>query len=178
MSLDDTFGPCLEAGRTIANQEFQYNPQSLQRLDEQTGPLLGKYLDTAIGGLKIPRLIHRANTILWLVDNNGDVWFAIEEVVDIDTGTYLYALALSQEKTNNHVKLGHPSLLMSTTDKRARIGGEIKYVPRHGCWVINNRSGRYGTRPHQTAAHLEAVAAKFKDYEIPLKVVFEEPVTS
>lgn len=176
MSLDEEFGPSTPAGRDIGPHERNYRPQSAQRLGADTAPILKSYLDTAERGLGIPRIVHRTNNVLWIVDGGGDLWFAVEEVVHRDTGELLYSLPRTRDlaRPEEHVKLGHPSLL-EAADKHARIGGEILWSPRYNAWVLSNQSGRYGERPWQTPAHLESVARKFNQYAIELRVLFREP---
>lgn len=140
-----------------------------------TASILRQYLDTAKAGLLLSVAIHRVHPILWLVDHAGDVWFAVEEVVSEESGELLYTMARGSHIPPGHVKLGHPSLLISTTNKSARIGGEIKYFPASQVWKISNRSGRYGTRPHQTEAHLKAVAERFSEHGIELAINFWTP---
>ncbi|MGR9289905.1 hypothetical protein ACU8OS_15755 [Rhizobium leguminosarum] len=173
--LDAIFGPCLPAGQPVKPQEFQLRPASVQRLDVDTASILRQYLDTAKAGLLLSVAIHRVHPILWLVDHAGDVWFAVEEVVSEESGELLYTMARGSHIPPGHVKLGHPSLLISTTNKSARIGGEIKYFPASQVWKISNRSGRYGTRPHQTEAHLKAVAERFSEHGIELAINFWTP---
>lgn len=178
MSLDEEFGPCAPAGGYGVNAiERNYRPQSLQQLTADTAPVLKSYLGTADLGLSVPRILHRTNNILWIVDRRGDLWFAVEEIVDAETGALLYTLPRTKAKLlrpDEHVKLGHPSLLQDL-DRHARIGGEILWSPRYNAWTLNNSSGRYGDRKGTTRAHLEAVARKLNHYGIELIVVFWEP---
>ncbi len=176
MSLDEEYGRCEAPGRDVNPHEHNYRPQSLQRLTEETAPILRSYLATAERGLAVPRILHRTTNLLWIVDGVGDLWFAIEEIVHQDSGEllYTYPRTRSLKPPPEHVKLGHPSLL-SAIDKHARIGGEIQWVPRYNRWVLVNQSGRYGDRPWQTKNHLDAVARKFNQFGIDFHVVFWSP---
>ncbi|TDK35211.1 hypothetical protein E2F50_13210 [Rhizobium deserti] len=165
--LDLKYGPCLEAGRPILAQEYHCRPASLQMLSNETAGEIKQYLATATNGLLIPGAIHRVHPILWLIDFVGHVWFAVEEVINEDSD-FIYTMGRGTELPKGHYKLGHPSLLMSTTDKRARIGGEIKFHAPTSTWRISNRSGRYGMRDHQVEAHLLAAAELFAQYQIHL----------
>ncbi|EUB97264.1 hypothetical protein PMI07_000840 [Rhizobium sp. CF080] len=175
--LDAMFGCCDPAGRTIEDPERHFSPQSLQRLDEDTAPLIRRYMELACDGLRLPGVLHRTHPMLWLIDKPGDVWTAIEEVIDAETGAYLYPLSRSQSSKPGHVRLGHPSLVIAR-NKHARIGGEIKYSAAANKWIISNRSGRYGTRPNQTQAHLAAAASRFMEFDIELTVSFWQPGNS
>lgn len=167
------YGPCREAGRAINPWEQKEPPISRQELCSDTAPIVEAYLRTAIAGLSVPRLLHRTTNLLWIVDDKGRLWFAVEEVVHRDTGVLLYTYPRTRalKIPDDHVKLGHPSLL-DDPEKRARIGGEIEWNHRYQQWVIINRSGRYGERPWQTLDHLVAVNRKFNEFGIDFRVVF------
>lgn len=176
MSLDEDFGPCRPAGgRGVAKHELQRTPHSLQQLDVSSAAWLKSYLAAARDGLRTPQIVHQANNLLWLVDDPGEIWFAIEEVVHVDTGKLLYTYHGNYDvrAPEQHVTLGHPALLRGA--ENARIGGEIKWSRHGNGWIITNKSGRYGTRQGQTKAHLEAVAGKFNAYGISLVPTFYDP---
>lgn len=162
MSLDVDFGPCQAARGNISPAEMQHSPESLQVLDQSSGAQLRAYMGT-VAGLSIPQIIHNYCVVLWLVDEEGTILFALEELIHAIDGT-LVAVRPRGDWGNipNTVKLGHPSLLQDP-QKRARIGGEIRFDRERNLWEINNYSGRYGTRAHQTLSHLQNVAQKFNE---------------
>ncbi|NKM55864.1 hypothetical protein GFL21_15235 [Rhizobium anhuiense] len=177
MSLDDLYGPMAEPGRETADVEKKYNPLSLDELSDSTAPLLKQYMDSAVQGLKMPQVIHDSHVILWLISEDEKILFALEEVIDGETGDFFATrsrndrLKIPADKT----RIGHPSLLPIGQDKRARIGGEIVYDPEGDCWVINNSSGRYGYRSHQTKLNLDAAAGLFAKHGINLDVEYIAP---
>ena len=178
MSLDDKFGPCLppDHDKTVSVAEQEFQPISLHEVDDAIGPLLYEYMDKAHAPLSITRTLHRSNNILWMIDCAGKLWVAIEEVVDLDSGEFVRShLRNASRPGAPNFKLGHPSLLPKGQSKKARIAGEIFWSPDHKDWVINNTSGRFGLRSHQTEDHLKEAAALFKFHGIDLIVKFEEP---
>ncbi|WP_454703349.1 hypothetical protein [Agrobacterium leguminum] len=172
MSLDNTFGLCIQPDRTINDQERLHCPESVATLNDKTGAALKEYL---LAALRMPQVAHSTSVILWVVDDKGEVRFALEELLNIKTGR-LAAVRPRGDWGNlpGTLKLGHPSLV-ERQNKFARIGGEIVYNIDEERWEINNFSGRYGTRPKTTKAHLEAVAGIFRNYNIYLHVDFEVP---
>ncbi|KQS95368.1 hypothetical protein [Rhizobium sp. Leaf386] len=174
MDLDATFGPCAGAGRPISAAEQKYAPDSLQKLTDETALVLKTYMDT-VTGLKMPGVVHSNSLVIWIVDDEGEICFAMEELFEEATGTLATVRPRGDwGKIDGTVKLGHPSLI-EDADKRARIGGELVYDRGKAHWEINNFSGRYGQRKWQTRAHLEAVAGKFNDWGISLHVTFGQP---
>lgn len=167
MSLDELYGPNAPAQGRISEAEKLYRPQSLQALDEESAAFLRGYMDS-VAGLRLPVIVHSHCVILWLVDQTGTVLFALEELVEEATGE-LVAVRPRGDWGNipGTIKLGHPSLL-DADDKNARIGGEISFNRTAGQWEITNRSGRYGTRSHQTPHHLQAATENFKLHGIEL----------
>ena len=167
MSLDELFGPNAPAQGRISNAEKLYRPKSLQALDEKSASFLKGYMES-VTGLLLPVVVHSHCVILWLVDQAGTILFALEELVEEQTGE-LVAVRPRGNWGNiaGTIKLGHPSLL-DAEDKHARIGGEISFNRTTSQWEITNRSGRYGTRSHQTLHHLQAATEKFKLYGIEL----------
>lgn len=174
MSLDQLYGPATEPGRPISDAERVFSPASLDKLCNETAQKLQSYLRLS-EGLKIPQVVHRSATVLWIVDTVGDIYFALEEMADRETGMSEYVRPRSDfTPATHHIKLGHPALLPPGSSKAARIGGEILWDQVEGeenPWVINRYSGRYGTRPHQERKHLEAVATKFKEFGLYFRVV-------
>lgn len=172
-TLDTRFGPACsptfnhEAERTCL-------PRSLQRLDAQSGPALRVLMELAHTGLAIASLTSSSLPILWAVDEDGVVWFAMEEVVSQSDSQFMYALPRAFALPDGHVKLGHPCLI---SGRKGRIAGELVYDPDFGDhgWVISNKSGRFGFGDDRVLAHLENVAAEFGVYGIELDVYYIPP---
>ncbi|TBY49360.1 hypothetical protein [Rhizobium leguminosarum] len=177
MSLDNLYGPMAEPASPPKDVEKQYNPISLQQLSETTAPLLRAYMESAEQGLKLPQVIHDTAVLLWLIPEDEHVLFAAEEVIDKATGVFWSIRARDDRLPvpDDKIRIGHPSLLTNGEDKRARIGGEIIYAADEGRWYINNASGRFGLREHQTRENLEAAAGLFTNFGIHLIVDFIPP---
>ena len=136
----------------------------------------------AIGNLLMAR-----STILWIVDLDGSIRFAIEEYVDGDDPTNIteewyqdipYHKNTGAERYRSLLpkssKLGHPSLVGGNA---ARIAGEIYFfsspTKENLEWRINASSGRYGVW-HKSAQrkveHLRNVQYKFLSHRIGLRI--------
>ncbi|WP_050999893.1 hypothetical protein [Sinorhizobium fredii] len=172
--LDKLYGPCLPPGKPINQHELDHLPRTLQRLDENSAPLLIDYLARQ-NGLFIPNAFPVTCHVLWVVDEPGEVWFSSEEIIQ-DDGELIGILPKKiSARPKEFIKLGHPSLL--TGNRFARLGGELVYDPVDGVdWCITNSSGRYGLREHQKAEHLEAVAGKFAQHGLHCWTHFEPPL--
>lgn len=166
--LDQLFGPAYPAGGLGINpHERSLHPVSRQKLDAESAAALKVYLDQVSTLLLInlfPVIFH----LLWIVDENGDLWFSVEEVTGDGGQTIGIFPKSTQARPLNYVKLGHPSLL-DGYDKLARIGGEIEFDPDDPGgsghkFCVTNESGRYGMRETDTPEHLAAVAGKFAEY--------------
>lgn len=165
--LDALYGPALPAGGNgIQLHEWTLSPRSRQTLDNASGEALAAYLEQ-VAVLYMNNLFPEIFHILWIVDEEGELWFSVEEVVDQSGATIGIFPKSVQARPLNLQKLGHPTLLGNPL-KRARIGGEIVFDPddpdgsgRKFC--LTNASGRYGLRPSQRRKHLEAVAGKFEE---------------
>lgn len=178
MSLTVQFGACSPAARPISDAERSFKPASLQKLDSSTAPSLKSYIDSA-SGLLATQVVGYYCAMLWVVDEQGDIHFALEELVDKATGdTVAVKPREDLGPMEGTIKLGHPALI-SDPSKNARIGGEIRYDRIAKQWEINNRSGRYGTRTQATPSHLEEAAKKFNAFcGIVLRPVFTKPRAS
>ena len=154
--------------------EQAWKPDSLQHLTKDAAEHLKAYMDTA-AGLKVPRVIHGNAVVLWIVDEDGEIHVAMEELFHEKAGVLATVRPRADwVKIANTVKLGHPSLVEGDV-KNARIGGEIVYDAGAARWEINNFSGRFGMRKWQEKRHLEAVAGKFNTWNIHLYVKFRKP---
>lgn len=173
--LDQLFGESLPAGKPILPHEEAKWPRSIVQLTAETAPHLLAYLDRE-HPMELPKLYPESCHVLWLIDRQGEIWFAAEELIDSE-GQFIGVMPRSLlAKPRTTTKLGHPSLLPDKSDLTARIGGELVYDPVDGKdWCITNASGRYGTRPGQTEDHLEAAARKFTEHGIHCWVYFITP---
>ena len=99
--------------------------------------------------------------ILWLVDADGRILFAWEELV----------VNGEPQQVPKHVrlplmagceKLGHPSLIDCG---QARIAGELFFdeTTSSPAWRLNNRSGRYGIHETRRPEHLANVSKALRE---------------
>lgn len=178
MDLDALFGPCLPFERAATDAELGVSSRSLEILSRETAQALKLHLENA-DSLPLAQVIHSTAPILWLIDEAGQIRFAMEEVIERDTGALSYILPRSGPPLRDtEVRLGHPALLdpvRAGEKKSARIGGEIFFdpTPRSDIsWVLTNNSGRFGKRPHIRREHLENANNAFKEYGISLREFF------
>ena len=119
--------------------------------------------------LKLIKEVFKEFPILWVLDCNGNIFFAVEEVVDSATKETKCPLPRKLKVPINHEKIGHPSLLDGV---KARIGGEILFDEANNQWYIFNKSGRYGKKDSTQNFHLENDARLFKKIRYFIKQVF------
>lgn len=162
----------------IKQWEQDNSPHSLVKLEVNSASDLMKLMEIATLSWKAGETILQSVNILWVVDEFGDIYFAIEELFfniddeyeDLNIPLPRYVNALSSQKID---KLGHPSLV-ARDDKHARIGGEIYLETRTGLpvWHISNKSGRYGFGSDRTEKHLNEAKRNFQSYGINLALDF------
>lgn len=175
--IDILYGPCRDAGDKASSAEKSYSPRSRTKLTAETAPLIREYLKTATDGFSVPRVLHQTTNLLWLVDAQGDIWIAVEEMINPHRGQYTVCLRTSRPE--GYEKLGHPALI-SGVKKEARLAGEIMWddlienVPSP--WVLMNNSGRYGGRADQREPILQ-VAKRFAEHDISLTPVLWDEAT-
>lgn len=160
--------------------EREMAPASLTELSDATAPIILKYMETAVEGLKIPQVAHDMLPILWVLDEEGRINLALEEVYEDAEQGRRFPLARGINVPSGFRKLGHPSLIHSE-EKVARIGGELLYDPdpEFGIegWVITNSSGRFGYGEHRVEKHLQNVVNVFAAYGITVDAYFIPPVS-
>ncbi|WP_158775601.1 hypothetical protein [Rhizobium sp. H4] len=176
MDLDERYGECLQFQRDASPVELSAMPRSLQVLTEETAPALKSLIDAA-SSQPLAEVVYATSPILWLVDEAGNIRFAMEEVLNRETGNLHFILPRNGPPLRPfEARLGHPSLLEpgNPETKVARIGGELFYAPIRGRspWVLSNNSGRYGKRPHIRREHLENVNEVFAGFGISLRTFF------
>lgn len=171
-TLDIAFGPAFRPN-DVSELEFTTRPLSLQKLNAETAASLEAYMSCA-AELRVPRVIHEVSPILWIVDEVGDLWFSLEEVINRADRRYVYPLRRGFALPREHAKLGHPSLIEGA---RARIGGELLFDEdaEGGPWVITNKSGRYGFGPDRTESHLRKVVEVFRRHNIRVGSIYINP---
>ncbi|MEY8119974.1 hypothetical protein AB9F26_17185 [Falsihalocynthiibacter sp. BN13B15] len=173
--LDDFFGDLLEAAGKVGEFERLMRPASLTELSDVSAGSLLKYMNAATDGLRIAQVAHEMLPILWVLDGQGRIHLALEEVYEDTVGGRKFPLARGIQVPTGYYKLGHPSLIECET-KKARIGGEILYDPdpEYGVdgWVITNSSGRFGYGSHRVEKHLQNVADAFSAYGITVDVYY------
>jgi len=178
--LDEFFGSPQEATRVDA-VELDTCPDSLVKLTEHTAPLLKRYMRAATDGLALAQVLHVLLPVLWLLNDEGEVFFALEEVCDVENQDRKFPLARNWKVPAGTHKLGHPSLIKGRR-KSARIAGEMLFDPdpsngKDG-WVITNGSGRFGFGRHRVESHLLNVAELLASYEINVDASYIPPLPS
>jgi hypothetical protein len=150
----------------VQKWERAFIPNSLAKLDAISAASLRQAMRDISLGWKLGKVLTYDTLIIWLVDEVGDIWFAVEELVvdELATGRPKHQRL---KLTTNMPKLGHPAL---NNCAKARIAGEIYFDSDDSpvAWVINNNSGRYGRHPSRVPEHLNNAANEFKRYDIDL----------
>ncbi|GEM_PF-6456954 len=167
---DDTYGVLIEAqpsrnddDKPWKTWEELHTPSSRCKLEATSVAQLSLFMKEVELGWRLGLLLVHDVLLIWVVDEAGDIWFAIEELI-VDgrpTGHPRHISLLKQlGKAQEVDKLGHPSLIFC---KKGRIGGEIYFdtgvSPPE--WVINPYSGRYGIHPTRELQHLRNAANRF-----------------
>lgn len=171
VDLDTTYGKALPP-KKIEPFEKTHRPLSLLPLNAETAKLIKALFKTALDGLSISCTVFGVLPLLWVIDSDGTLWIALEEVYDGEKERYLWPRARGFKIQDGWVRLGHPALIDGAP---GRIGGEIIYdgdaeVPG---WYISNSSGRYGMRHSSEPDHLENAAKKFRELEIEISVSWQ-----
>lgn len=164
------FGELLAPER-VDPSESSVRPSSLQRLDLDSAGRLRAFMQATEDGLGVTRFVYSELPILWVADRDGEILFAIEEIIDADSREFLLPRLGAAKLTVKQHRLGHPALLAGGP---GRIGGEILFDLRapSPTWYITNSSGRYGHRPDRAPEHLTNVARKFQEHGIILRELF------
>jgi hypothetical protein len=124
-------------------------------LDTAGGRDLKAYLEHACGEAYLARHFCDGFNTLWLIDTDGHIRIAIEEMAILDAPTFV-SVPMPNAVRNNAIKLGHPSLVEGDV---ARIGGELTLLTATGTYYISNKSGRFGSG--RSRDHLENAAKLF-----------------
>lgn len=146
IDLDLSYGKAI-IPKEIEGYEQDETPVTVENLDSNNAPKLLEYMSTSNNGLKLTKLISEQLPILWVIDEHGDLRFAIEEYLNI-------------EDTKLRVGRfgGMPTVISSDTVK----------------WVLNNHSGRYGVEIDRKKDHLIAVQQLFKKFGLEVGIDWED----
>src|SRR4051812_45589969 len=109
-TLDEQFGPAINPKYLYDCEMPDRAPSSLSKLDVPSARSLKRHMDEIAAGWRLGRVLHYDILVIWLVDEAGDVRFAIEELVwkGIPTGRPKFRnLGLTERMP----KLGHPCLV-------------------------------------------------------------------
>ena len=153
--------------------EDKLRPLSLHKLDEVTAALLNRLLTVTIDGLGTSAYVYCEVPILWVIDQAGDLWFSIEEIVSAEiSGEFLQPRVRHSAVVDGTHRLGHPSLIAGQS---GRIGGEIIYDPAFPdpAWYISNGSGRYGLVKGRKPEHLTNAKRLFSAFGINFREDFQ-----
>ena len=128
--LDAKFGSVIEAqprsnGTSIDTWERDHTPVSITILSAKTARQLRNFMEDTEAGFAAGRVLAADVIIIWVIDTQGAVRFAVEEMVHDGLPTGIPKLQTFQ-LTRFLPKLGHPSLLRDEAVFRGRIGGEIR----------------------------------------------------
>lgn len=171
-TLDDLYG-IVKKPEKCAEEERHVEPESLTILGEAEANGLKSLMEATDKELPLAASLFSQVLILWLIDADGCFRFALEEVVTTGSKRYLRPRLRRDRLSDGETRLGHPSLVSGVG---ARIGGELCFDPGWGHerrgWKLTNGSGRYGTIPGRTSAHLSNVAALLKAHGISVTPIF------
>ena len=170
--LDDLFGACREPER-CTHAETHKRPESLTKLDDESAAHI-RAIMLAAETVPLVRGLFGQVPLLWIVDEAGDIYISLEEIVTLDSLRLLRPRSRRDDAREGETKLGHPALVGESN--RARIGGELCYDPGWGVqiegWYLSNASGRYGVKAGLNDQHLRNVVAKFAEFGIEVRPVF------
>lgn len=171
--LDALFGMLVSPGK-VDPKEKSVLPRSLQKLETTSGGLLRQLMEVTERHLGVSAYVYCELPILWIVDDRGEVWFSLEEVVNEETDEFAIPRLRDSAVANGYARLGHPSLVSANA---ARIAGEILFDVRADkpSWYITNASGRYGIGHDRREEHLVEVRRLFEEFGIILLQQFIYP---
>lgn len=175
LNLDEVYGPSIgplprDDGSTHDDWE-KAPPVSHSSLAGLAAQQLATYIRNVEQRWKVGETLAGGSTIIWLVDENGLLWFAIEELVvdGVGIGVPKPELPVNGPK---FAKVGHPALVGG---RAARIGGELVFDSDLGTWELNNASGRYGFDASRSPFHLINVARDLKEVGIIVSPKYIRP---
>lgn len=169
-NLDEKFGVCIPPGK-VRDIESKFKPVSYINFNNGGSNILKGLFDKTQSGCYISYCLYSEFTILWLINQEGELIVSIEEVVADEDGAERYPLPRRVPYDNpiRHRRLGHPSLVGGGV---ARIAGELSYEPETETWYLTNRSGRFGANVGRSPDQLEEVAKRFRDEGFTISTLF------
>lgn len=165
-SLDELYGRSLLPSRRGPHEHLRQG--TWLKVDDSSANRLKAYLEHTQGDAYLARLLAENYNTLWLVDDDGQIRIAIEEVVVSQDP--LITTPMPRSLLRPESKLGHPSLVEGGA---ARVGGELAINPNTGVIYLSNKSGRYGIM--RTKQELENAAKLFARLGIDTVVSYESP---
>lgn len=145
-----------------------------------------------------PESLDTTVTYIWVLNHEEDIILGINDLKKFQRAFAYHQndpLAwgtLCSDIGDEDAQLGHVTLSMgffangeANNGIAAYLGGEIKFDQTDGCWLISNRSGRFGRNKcvdsivqQQTLNTLEMVAERFSDHmniEFDVRCGFKAP---
>ena len=170
--LGELFGP-LAGPIKVEVWEKDAKPASLVLVTDDVAARLGQQMRLAIHD-PIARIFWRQAVLLYVVDRNGSIWLALEEIAE-RTGEIPPEFTVARQRfadfTAQLRKFGHPTLV---DGQPARIAGEILLEydeeSKTFAWEINAKSGRYNKGAERTEAHLNNVAEALSKLDVNLSL--------
>ena len=173
--LDELFGPVLPPQNGGVRHWESHASVKCYELNQASARDLSDFLALAMNG-ELGLQLMQAITMLWVVNNDGDVIFAMEQTIASE-GTLRRPRMRGTPLGSSVKSLGHPLLVNGGS---ARISGELYIDDSEDpdssdlTWILNNKSGRYGVHKTRKSEHLENVAALFRRYQVPVETDFME----
>jgi hypothetical protein len=172
MSPASIFGDLVTA-QSVNSTEEKATPVSIHTLNAQSAVVLKSFMECRPNDFAISRFLFSEIAILWAVNRDNEIKFALEEAVSEENENIRFPkpkrLRISYLP---FTKIGHPGLVGPPFE--ARISGDIYFdaSPRVNRWVITNQSGRFGLNCGRLESQLIAVAERFAHYGINLTPYF------
>lgn len=167
--LDQDFGVPRKPEK-VDVWEQNIKPLSLSRLEDAANTLksLTELADQALVQADL-----RVKTFLWVMDGNGEIFVAIEELAP-KTPAAPHS-GFPRRRAFGHPaeekKLGHPTLIDAG---EARIAGEIAFDRQQNSsslqLVLNANSGRYCRQNPPSRQQVHRIADKFRAYGLAIEV--------
>lgn len=166
-NLDQRYGP-VRLPEKVDEWERDRKPASLSDLRAAARSLLD--IENLANSFLMRQSL-RAQNFLWVMDADGFVLIAVEELAITypDVPYSGYPRRRGYRHPHEEKKLGHPTLVAGGP---ARIAGELA-LDTDGAglrWILNANSGRYCRQMPPDSAHLACVAALFKAHGVTVNI--------
>ncbi|WP_439625874.1 hypothetical protein [Shinella sp.] len=171
-NFDRDFG-ALRAPDKVDDWEKDVTPASLSDLGE-AAPALAELKKLA--QYRILSSAMRAKNYIWVMEQDGTIKIAIEELAYLQSGTPYpgYPRRRSYKHPSEEKKLGHPTLVGAS---EARIAGELFFDRENEQdelkWFLNVHSGRYCRQKPPGKHQIDNVVARFKALGVDVEVDYE-----